>query len=217
MVITHNVFFAFTREYWDWRLISLLIFYLFIIIFDDVLLSTFRRHYWRCLSLLFYWIISRTLLIIFFFWCFFILLFVLLSWLWFFLKLWFFVIGCYLSGCIFFCCVKIKLLQQAIRKVSIFVFHVNSKLMQVVFKMHQVVLESIIFSLLCLYTLSDTVTQLLQSPFNPNGPPCSYYSNMLWYCCSRFTSNSFYSTSSESSFILNAFILCNYVHSRYKT
>ena len=74
--------------------------------------------------------------------------------------------------------------------------------MQVVFKMHQVVPESIIFLSLRLYTLSNTVTQLLQSFFDPNGPSCSCHSCMLWCYCDRFTSNLFYSTSSESSSFL---------------
>lgn len=65
-------------------------------------------------------------------------------------------------------------------KVYVVVFHVDGKLMQVVFNIHQVVSKSIIFSSLCLYTLRDTVTQLLQSPFDPNGPPCAFLRTRWW-------------------------------------
>ena len=62
---------------------------------------------------------------------------------------------------------QVELLRQRIWEVAVVALHVNRKLAPVIFQMSHVGPESIILPLLCFCTLSHTIIQLLQSPFNP--------------------------------------------------
>lgn len=102
--------------------------------------------------------------------------------------------------------VKIILLEQGIREISMVTLHVYNKLVELVVQVLQIASEPIVFLLLSFNTLIDAGAQHLDSLFQPNSSSRPCYNNWFRWGSSSFTSNSLGGACNEGTIILDMLI-----------
>ena len=113
--------------------------------------------------------------------------------------------------------VKIILLEQGIREISMVTLHVYSKVVELVVQVLQIAPKPIVFPLLSFSTLIDAGAQHLDSLFQPNSSSRPCYNNWFRWDSSSFTNNSLDGECSKDTIILDILIFGIKTNSRYHT